>query len=111
MTTRFSDDELRLLRSDFDRHIADEDLNDKKWLEKWEDLARMIEKNAEATNRIALAVADQAESTADIVQLWSDMQGAARVGSRVQKALLWLSGMGAAGLLIAGFISYVINKH
>lgn len=100
---RFSDQQLTELRVDFDQHKDEQE-------RRWGQLAAMVEENTEAVKRIADAVECQAESTAGIVQLYQDLQGAARIGVGLRKFMTWLVGLGSAGIAIAAAISYVLKK-
>lgn len=100
---RFSDGQLLELRKDFDHHLVEEEL-------RWSHLADMVEKNTQATERIAEAVERQAESTAGVVQLYTDFRGAAHIGVGLQKFLAWLIALGTFGAAVAAAITYVLDK-
>lgn len=78
--------------------------------ERLELLSDMVEKNTQAVERIAHAVERQAESTADIVQLYADLRGAARVGVGLQRLLTRLIALGALGAAVAGLVTYAVDK-
>lgn len=107
---RFSDAQLAELCEDFEQHKEDFELHKIEQDHRWDQLALMVESNTEATSRIADAVEKQAESTAGIVQLYKDLQGAARVGVGLKKFLAWLVALGTAGAAIAAAITYVLNS-
>lgn len=86
---RFSDAELEQLRQDFYTHTTEED-------KRWDHLAEMAEKNSEDIRRLTTAIEHQAQSTADIVRLYRDAQGATRIGRGVVGLASWVIGLGAA---------------
>lgn len=100
---RFSDEQLIELRQDFEQHKEEQE-------HRWEQLAEMVEQNTRATERIAEAVEKQAESTAGVVQLYTDFRGAARIGVGLQKFLAWLIALGTFGAAVAAAITYIIDK-
>jgi len=101
--TRFSDEQLTELRQDFEQHKEEQE-------RRWGELAEMVKKNTMATERIAEAVEKQAESTAGLVQLYTDFKGAARIGAGVQKFLIKLAATGSAGVAVGAGIAYLIDK-
>ena len=100
---RFSDEQLVELCEDFEQHKALQE-------HRWEQLAAMVGENTAATERIAEAVEKQAESTAGVVQLYRDFQGAARVGMGLRRFLVWVAALGTAGAAVAATILYVLDK-
>jgi len=93
---RFSDEQLRQLKQDFEEY---KQVQDHRWLQ----LAEMVEQNTEATKRIA-------ESTEAVVRIYQDVQGAARIGRGVGKFTAWLAGLGAAGAAVAAGVAWVVDK-
>lgn len=72
---RFSDQQLVQLREDFNQFKREQQ--------------QQADALSEALREQAAAIADLAQSTAGVVQLYSDMQAATRLGSGVQAFLLW----------------------
>lgn len=91
-----SDTELAKLREEFEQHKREQE-------RRWEQLAAMVEKNTRATERLA-------KSTEGVVRLYSDIQGAARVGVSVRKLMTWLISLGAGGAALASAILYILEK-
>lgn len=107
---RFSDEQLVELCEDFEQHKADFEEHKALQERRWEQLAAMVEKNTTATERIAEAVEKQAESTAGVVELYRDFQGAARVGVGLRKFIAWVAALGTAGAAVAAAVLYVLDK-
>lgn len=88
---RFSDAELTRLRQDVDS------------------LGAQQASHSEQMQRLTEAIEALAKSTSGIVQLYSDVQGATRLGVALQKFLVWLIKMGAWGVAMATGITYVLS--
>jgi hypothetical protein len=56
------------------------------------------------------AIKDLTESTQGIVDLYSDLQGAARVGIAVQRGAIYLTKFGVAGTMAAGALMYIVHE-
>lgn len=106
---RFSDAQLSELCKDFEQHKEDFEQHKIEQDHRWDQLALMVENNTKATGRIADAVEKQAENTAGIVQLYQDLQGAARLGEGLKKFLAWLITVGTASAVVAASITYVLD--
>jgi len=96
---RYSDEKLAEMDNYLRTHVARSEERAKMEDERYLAVLRMQEKTAEA-------VKDLARETKDIVQLHRDIQGAVRIGSTVQKLLLWLVKWGAIGTLLAGCVTW-----
>lgn len=103
---RFSDKELVQLRKDLMNHKL---LQEERYDQQQEQLGSIL--NAVESN--TKSVSDLAKSTAGVVQLYEDIQGAARVGVSIQNFCLWLAKWGAIGTGLTAAIFYVIDhfKH
>lgn len=97
------DVELIRLREEFESHRDRQE-------QRWEQLARMVEQNTEATREVAVSVESIARSTEGVVLLYRDFQGAARVGLGVRRFIAWLIALGAGGATIAAAIMYFMDK-
>lgn len=100
---RFSDSELVKLRADFQTYKKEQ-------AEKWDCFSRIVERNVDATKRLTESIDSVAASTEGIVKLYQDIQGAARIGTSVQRFLTWLLKFGAYGAFIVSVVLYVVNK-
>lgn len=107
---RFSDTQLLDLCEDFEQHKNDFEQHKKEQDERWIQLGTMVEKNTQATERLAESVEQIAKSTEGVVQLYNDFRGAGRLGLGVQKFLAWVAALGTAGAAIAAAITYVLTK-
>lgn len=106
---RFSDGELVRLREEFELHQERFEQHQEVQEARWEQLAIMVEQNTQTTRDIAESVKSVADSTAGVVKIYEDMQGAARVGGAVQKFILWLAKWGTIGGGMAVGISWLIR--
>jgi hypothetical protein len=95
---RFSDDQLTQLRADFDDHVTKEEAM-------WKKLIEHQDANAKAIKDLTSAIKAQTDATAPIVQMHSDLMGAARLGHRVTELVIWLI---KAGGVLAG-VGYAIH--
>lgn len=100
--TRFSDAELVRLREEFEEHRELQE-------ERWEQLAMMVEQNTQTTRELAESVRTVAESTAGVVRLYEDVHAAARVGSGLQRFILWVAKWGTIGAGVAVGLSWVVR--
>lgn len=106
---RFSDLQLTDLRTAFELHKDDFKQHKAEQDERWSQLAGVVESNTAAVQQIAEAVSKQAESTAGIVQIYHDLQGAARIGGGVRRFLIWLGSLGAGGIAVAAALTYILD--
>ena len=89
---RADDDSLEQLRADFEEHRKENQ-------QAMRDLIAATQANTEAVQKIA-------ESTAGVVQLYADIQGAARVGIALQNFTIWLAKWGVVGASAATVLNY-----
>lgn len=100
---RFSDTELMELRREFEQHKLDY-------------AAQMLAMRGElATNtRVTMALSTKvdniARSTNGVVKLYRDAQGAANLGTGLQKFMLWLLKWGLIGAAIVHGIQWVLER-
>lgn len=87
----------------FDEHVVEEHA-------RWGNLADMVRQNTIATERLAVAIERQAESTAGVLQLYADMQSTKRIGGAAGRFLVWLAATGAAGSAIVGGLLWLVNR-
>ena len=99
---RFSDGELVELKQQLKSHIEHEDAWRIEQDARWERVLSATESNTKAVGILI-------EETRDIVQLHKDLQGAARLGQKLQNMFIWLMKWGAIGTAIAGAIHYIVN--
>ena len=92
-----------MLRDEFEMYKLEQN-------QRFERIEHVIESNTVAVERLANAVEAQANSTAGIVQLYSDLQGAARLGNGLQRFMGRLAALGTAGAALAAAVLYVIDK-
>lgn len=110
---RFSDAQLVQLHKEIRVHIEGED----KWRsdhDEWrKEQDSRFSQLLEATQRNTESVGKLIEETRDIVQLHKDLQGAARLGQKLQDFCIWLMKWGTIGGFVAGVIHYFVNhiKH
>jgi len=113
---RFSDAELAGLKAMMMQHVEDE----KSWRDehcawrkeqdgRWQAIGDQLESLVAATASNAKAVADLIGETRDIVQLHKDFQGAARVGSAAQRAVLCVAKWGAIGAGAAAILQKMLG--
>lgn len=99
---RFSDRELVELRKEFEEHRELQE-------EKWEQLAIMVEQNIQTTREMAESVKAIADSTAGVVRLYEDVHAAARVGSALQRFIVWVAKWGTLGTGLAFGLQWVVR--
>lgn len=107
---RFSDQELIRLREEFEQHQKAFARHQDVQNARWEQLAVMVEQNTGTTREIAESVKVLAESTAGVVRLYQDVQGAARVGVGVQKFVVWVAKWGTIGVGAAIGLRWLIEQ-
>ena len=100
---RFSDTELTTLRTEFELHRAESQA-------RWNQLAGLIEENTRITTQLARSIEAQARSTAGIVRLYRDAQGAARLGTGMQRFFIFLLKWGLVGSGIVTAIRWALTK-
>ena len=100
---RFSDGELVKMREKFDNLSNRFDAHEASETKKFNDMISAVNKNTESINKLA-------GETVEIVKLYRDLQGATRVGKRVQDFLFWLTKWGTLGAILGGVIIWV-KKH
>jgi hypothetical protein len=99
---RFSDHKLYLLSSDLAAYKLEQE-------QRWERLERIVEANTRSVEHLADSVKIQAESTAGIVQLCSDVQAAARLGTKVRICVTRVLGAGAVGVIALAIVDKVLD--
>lgn len=102
-------DPIHLLRQDFDNHVQ----QDREWKneqeKKWSEIGDLMRDTAQMVHDNAQQIHELTEDTKDIVATYKDIKGAVRVGSGVQKFMLWLTKWGAIGVGLTAAITYLIN--
>jgi hypothetical protein len=101
-TQRFSDHKLYLLANDLATYKLEQE-------QRWDRLERIVEANTRSVEQLANSVKIQAESTAGIVQLCSDVQAAARLGKKVRLCVTRVLGAGAVGVIALAVVDKVVN--
>lgn len=91
---RFSDERLAEFQEEFRQHVAQCNERFKEGEKQFNQLLNAQQKNSQLINTLM-------EETHGIVKLHRDWQGAARVGSSVQKFGVWLAKWGTIGLGLA----------
>lgn len=95
------------LRVEFSEHRVQES-------DRWDRMLSITEENATAINLVAVSLKELTADTKEIVQLHKDIQGAARIGSGLQRFILWcLKWGGIIGTLGAAihYITEYLSKH
>lgn len=94
---RVSDAELKELRAEFKKHVAEEHADRK-------EQHRIMMENAQAINALTVAVGDltntvtlHMKATAPLVEIHHELMSAARLGTRVGDFFIWLGKFGVAG--------------
>lgn len=107
---RFSDTQLAGLRQDvdelaraFEQHKAEQD-------KRWSELASMVETTARMVQDNTAACKALESSTADVVRVFRDVEGAVRIGAGIQKTVATVAKLGTVGAVIAAAAMYVINS-
>jgi len=90
MAERFSDKELAKFYEDFRTHIEDYNATMIRCDSRFNDVCRLLE----STNSL---LATQIEDTKGVVELHAELQGAARLGTRVQNVFFWFAKWGVLG--------------
>lgn len=103
---RFSDKMLFEFHEEFVCHVRNVEERRALEEERYDKLLSMQEANASAIQQLIA-------ETKGIVELHRDIQGAVRIGTSVQKLVLWLAKWGVTGAFIAGVIQWsggIIDK-
>ena len=100
---RCTDEKLFQLCEKFDLHVERFDEHEAHEEAKFLRLIEAQQNNTQAISELTTQVSALVTDTRDIVQLHKDLQGAARVGSGIQRFILWcmkwggiIGGLGAA---------------
>lgn len=100
---RFSDEKLALFYEEFKEHAEETERRNEKHDEQIKVLVEAQQKNTDA-------IATLVNETRDIIQLHKDLQGAARIGSSLQNAGIWLAKWGTIGVGLAAIWNWGL-KH
>lgn len=95
---RYSDARLIKLEEEFQQHTEHTD-------KRFQDTINMIERNVEATERLAASISEVAESVSGVVQLYNDGQATLRMWDRIRgiaSIVIAIAG-GAAAWYYLGF--------
>ena len=106
---RFSDEQLIQLREEFEQHKEEQNECWERQERRWEQLAIMVEENTQTTRELAESVCKIADSTAGVVRIYDDVQGAARVGAALQRFIVWVAKWGTIGAGLAVGMSWVVR--
>ena len=106
-------DLLKKLSTDLSDHIARFDAHESNEESKFSVLIQGQQANIEAIGQLTTQVSILVTDTKDIIGLYKDVQGAARIGANVQSVILWLLKWGVVGSALASAIHYVLQhtKH
>ena len=100
---RFSDEKLDEFYDDFKAHRERCEMRFEECDDLVIDLIELQKKNAEAIQQLT-------EETREVVQLHKDFQGAARVGTSIQRLVLWFGKWGTLGVGIATAITWGADR-
>ena len=104
-----AEEDLKQLRQDFEEHREEGNA-------KWACILEATERNCTALEKMTVsaelnnaALEELTKNTAGVVQVYSDLQGAARVGIALQKAVVWLSKWGVLGSIAAAALTFLVD--
>lgn len=100
---RFSDEKLNTFYNDFKEHRA-------RCEERFDECDDLVRDFIEIQKANTKAISDLTEETRAVVQLHKDFQGAARLGTSLQKFIIWLGKWGAIGIGLATALTFIANK-
>ncbi len=76
---------------------------------RWREVEGALKQNLQAQENNAKSIEELKQNTEGVVQLYNDLQGAARVGLGLQKFTLWLAKWGTGGTILAAAIHYLVE--
>lgn len=100
---QFEDENLNMLHQHVIQHIDECNARDDYWRVQFD----RVVKSQEATT---LATKELARQTKDVVELHRDIQGAARIGIKVQDFMIWMAKWGVIGSAIIAGITFVAEQ-
>lgn len=100
---RFSDVQLENFYGEFKKHVAHYEERIKTDDARHEAMAISQQANTQALQELTKA-------TKDVVDLYGDLQGAARIGDRLQKFGLWLAKWGVVGAAAAATWEFLLKN-
>lgn len=100
---------LYQLSERLDRHIAESNNKIQQSEDQYNRLINAQQENAKAISKLTESVSSLVEDTREVIKLYRDFQGAARVGERLQDFMFWLLKWGAIGAGIAACINWIIT--
>lgn len=90
-----SKEDIRELREEFDQHRKEEN-------QRIDALTLAMIENTEAIDELK-------RSTEGVVQMYKDLQAAARVGNATQNFVIWVSKWGVAGTVVAACVTWIVE--
>ena len=100
---RFSDEKLKSFYNDFQEHRS-------RCEERFDECDDLVRDFIEIQKANTKAIHDLTNETRAIVQLYKDLESAARLGTSLQKMVIWFGKWGIIGAGIATAITFIINK-
>lgn len=93
---RFSDEVLAKFHRDFILHVERFDKHERNEHAKFDALIEAQKANTKAINELTISVTSLVIDTKDIIQMHRDFQGTVRLGSRLQRFVIWFGVVGGA---------------
>lgn len=108
-TSRFSDDQLIKFHQDFTEHVERFNQHEADEKDQYGKLITAQQVNTEAITKLTKSVCVLTDDTREIISTYQDIRGTVRVGSSVQKFILWLLKWGMIGAGIAAIIKWGVK--
>lgn len=99
---RFSDEKLFQFHNDFTEHVA-------KCEERFTEGDKQFKQLIDVTSKNTIAMTSLIDETREVVQLYKDVQGVARIGKGVQSFGVWLLKWPLIGGGLYALFNWVIN--
>lgn len=97
------------LKNHIDKHVERFDKHEQEDIMKFDKLVAAQHVNTEAITVLTISVSSLVDNTSSIVELHRDFQGAANIGTAVQKFMLWFLKWGVIGASIYAGLNWVFT--
>ena len=101
------DIDVTLLQERLETHIAEFQLHIEEEDARWDHLIAVQESNTSAITNLTAVIAQQSESTHDMVEAWNAAHGAIKVGSALGRFVKWLSGLAVIGVAVTWLLEHL----